>query len=219
MTVTPVAPVLPVNPYADERRLLLGLPNGVTLVRTVLAMAVSGWAFWSGDWTWLLAGYLAYWAGDILDGAIARSRREETVIGAVFDIVCDRACTFLLAGAFMIAYPGAIGALMVFVIQFGVLDTMLSLAFLLWPGVISPNYFHAADRPIWSWNWSRPAKALNTAAVIGALLLGHVSGVIWPAYVVAVLATVVKVATAVRLYRILTGRTVAQPAAGCAPGR
>ena len=211
MTVTSVAPVLPVNPYADEARLLLGAPNGITVVRTVLAMSVSAWAFWSGDWIWLLAGYLAYWAGDILDGAVARARRQESVIGAVFDIVCDRACTFLLAGAFMIAYPGAIGPLLLFVIQFGVLDTMLSLAFLLWPGVISPNYFYRADYPIWRWNWSKPAKAVNTAAVIGALLLGHVSGVIWPAYAVALLATVVKVGTAVRLYRILTGRTSARP--------
>jgi len=37
--------------------------------------------------------------------------------------------------------------------------------FLRWP-LLSPNYFAAVDQRIYRWNWSPPAKALNTAAVV-----------------------------------------------------
>ena len=72
----------------------------------------------------------------------------------------------LLAGAFISAYPRVAGPILAFLLRSAILDTMLTLAFLLWPGVISPNYFHRVDRTIWLWNWSKPAKAQNTAGVI-----------------------------------------------------
>jgi hypothetical protein len=53
----------------------------------------------------------------------------------------------------------------VFLVQFMVIDQLLSLMFLRWP-LLSPNYFAAVDRRIHRWNWSPPAKALNTAAVV-----------------------------------------------------
>jgi CDP-diacylglycerol--glycerol-3-phosphate 3-phosphatidyltransferase len=37
--------------------------------------------------------------------------------------------------------------------------------FLRWP-LLSPNYLAGVDRRIYRWNWSPPAKALNTAAVV-----------------------------------------------------
>ncbi|QNE19480.1 CDP-alcohol phosphatidyltransferase [Kribbella qitaiheensis] len=159
-----------------------------------------------------MAGYAAYWLGDMADGAVARYRHEETVAGAVFDIVSDRACSFLLAAAFMATYPDVIGPLAIFLIQFGVLDTMLSLAFLLWPDLLSPNYFYRVDRRIYAWNWSRLAKAFNTAAVVISLVAGHLAGTIWPAYAVALAAVVVKVLSLGRLLAILRGRRPAVPA-------
>lgn len=197
----PVRPALRVTLDPAER--LANLPNRITLVRTVVAMALACWAFHAGGWGWLLAGYLAYWAGDIADGAVARARDEETIVGAVLDVVCDRACTFLLAGAFIATYPAVTGPLALYLIQFGVLDTMLTFAFLLWPGITSPNYFYRADRRIWWWNWSKPAKALNTTSVIVALVLGLSYGLIWLAWLAAGFATVVKIASIVRLARIL----------------
>lgn len=192
--------------------LLLGIPNRITLVRTVLAMVIAAIAFKTGALSWLVIGYAAYWLGDMADGAVARYRDEESVAGAVFDIVCDRACSFLLAAAFMATFPETIGPLAIFLVQFGVLDTMLSLAFLLWPGTLSPNYFFTVDRPIWVWNWSKPAKALNTAAVVLSLVVGHETGVIWPSYLVAGLAVVVKVVSSYRLILILRGRPAAPSA-------
>ena len=133
--------------------------------------------------------------------------------GAVFDIVCDRACSFLLAAAFMATFPATIGPLAIFLVQFGVLDTMLSLAFLLWPGTLSPNYFYKVDRPIWLWNWSKPAKAVNTAAVVISLIVAHHTGAHWLPYSGAIGALVVKVASTLPpADRSCRGRVAAVPA-------
>jgi CDP-diacylglycerol--glycerol-3-phosphate 3-phosphatidyltransferase len=201
------------TPLAVRPALLLGLPNRITLVRTVIAMVVAAIAFHTGTITWLVIGYAAYWFGDMLDGAVARWRKEESIFGAIFDIVCDRACSFLLAAAFMTTYPETIGPLVIFLVQFGVLDTMLSLAFLLWPETLSPNYFYKVDRPIYVWNWSKPAKAVNTAAVVLSLVFAHYTGAQWLPYTVAIAACVVKVISSYRLNSILSGRLDAAPGA------
>jgi phosphatidylglycerophosphate synthase len=201
-----------VLPSQFRAGLLLGVPNRITLVRTVLAMLIATVAFRTGDLGWLVGGYAAYWIGDMADGAAARLRNEETITGAVFDIVCDRACCFLLAAAFMATYPHVIGPLAIFLIQFGVLDTMLSLAFLLWPDCISPNYFYRIDQQIWVWNWSKVAKAFNTASVVISLVIGSWFHVMWLPYCVALAAVVVKVGSLGRLLGIIRGRRPAVPA-------
>ena len=200
---------LPVAVYPAH---LLGVPNRITLVRTVVSMLVATFAFASGDLWLLVIGYVVYWFGDSLDGWVARIRNEETVSGAVFDIVCDRACSFLLAAAFMTTYPETIGPLAIYLIQFGVLDTMLTLSFLLWKDTLSPNYFFKVDQPIYVWNWSKPAKAVNTGAVVVSLVVAHQLDVLWLPYVVACTAVVIKVASLVRLVDILRGRRPALPA-------
>lgn len=199
------------HPLADAPGGLLGLPNQITLVRTVLAMAAAAVVFETGGWRGLVVGYLVYWAGDSLDGNVARWTKQETKVGAVFDLVSDRACTFLLAGAFIAAYPAVLWPLALYLFQFGVLDTMLSLAFLLWPAVISPNHFYRIDKTIWRWNWWIPAKVLNSTAVVLALVLSLRIDAMWPAFVVVGIASVVKVASAVRILQILTGRVAARP--------
>ena len=198
-------------PLVVRPALLLGVPNRITLVRTVVAMVIAAIAFRTGMLSLLVTGYAAYWLGDMADGAVARYRNEESVAGAVFDIVCDRACSFLLAAAFMATFPATIGPLAIFLVQFGVLDTMLSLAFLLWPGTLSPNYFYKVDRPIWIWNWSKPAKAINTAAVVLSLIVAHQTGAQWLPYSIAIAACVVKVVSSYRLTAILRGRRLAVP--------
>jgi phosphatidylglycerophosphate synthase len=200
-------------PLAIRPALLLGVPNRITLARTVIAMVIAAIAFRTHDLTWLIVGYAAYWIGDMADGAVARLRHEESEGGAVFDIVCDRACSFLLAAAFMAAFPGTIGPLAIFLVQFGVLDTMLSLAFLLWRGTLSPNYFYKVDDPIYRWNWSKPAKAVNTAAVVISLVIAHHTGAQWLPYTIAIGACAVKVMSSYRLLAILRGRTPAAPRA------
>jgi phosphatidylglycerophosphate synthase len=146
----------------------------------------------------LVAGYLVYWVGDMADGAVARWRDEKTREGAVFDIISDRACTTMLATAFVVQQPAMAVPLALFLVQFCVVDTMLSLGFLYWP-VDSPNDFHLVDRTLWRLNWSPPAKAVNTAAVV--LLVWSGSAVI--AAAVALGLTTLKVWSLRRMVGLL----------------
>jgi phosphatidylglycerophosphate synthase len=171
---------LPVEPVGT-------LANAVTLVRTVVAVAIGVWAVAEGSLALVAAGYAVYWVGDILDGAAARWRGQETRQGGVFDVVADRACTSVLAAGFLQARPEAAVPLAVFLLQFMVLDCVLTLSFLHWP-IVSPNYFWVVDRTVWRLNWSPAAKAANTGAVVVFLALGW----LWLAGVVAVVVTLVK---------------------------
>lgn len=197
---------LPAVPAAGPvlGRRVLGLPvvpNGVTLARTVGAMALATWAAAASSLALLVVGYLVYWAGDVADGALARRRGETTRVGAVLDIVSDRACTTMLATAFVVERPATAVPLALFLVQFCVLDTMLSLSFLA-TEVDSPNDFHRVDRTVYRLNWSPPAKALNTAAVVLLLLTGHMVA----AAFVALGVTAVKLWSLRRVVRILARR-------------
>lgn len=147
------------------------VPNVVTAVRTVAALVLGIAALLHASPALLVGAYATYWIGDMLDGWLARHLAQETRIGAVLDIICDRACMAVLAGAYLVLRPDAAAPMAVFLLQFMVLDCILSLAFLGWP-IKSPNDFHLVDRLVYRLNWSPPAKALNTAAVVLAMLLG-----------------------------------------------
>jgi CDP-diacylglycerol--glycerol-3-phosphate 3-phosphatidyltransferase len=150
------------------------VPNMVTAVRTVAAVVLGVLALMHQAPGLLAGAYATYWVGDILDGWSARRLGQETRIGAVLDIVSDRACMCVLAGAYLTMRPDAAAPMCVFLLQFMVLDCILSMAFLGWP-IKSPNDFHLVDRLVHRLNWSPPAKALNTSAVVLAMLLGWVT--------------------------------------------
>jgi phosphatidylglycerophosphate synthase len=162
------------------------VPNVVTVVRTVVAVALGAAAVASGDLSLLATAYAVYWVGDMLDGWSARRLGQETRLGAVLDIVSDRACTAVLCTGLVAHVPGVVPLAVVFLVSFMVLDTMLSLAFLCWP-VLGPNEFHRVDRRVWQLNWSPVAKAANTAGVVAAVLLGaHAAGLVVALTVVGV---------------------------------
>jgi CDP-diacylglycerol--glycerol-3-phosphate 3-phosphatidyltransferase len=144
---------------------LLNVPNTITAVRTAASVGLAVAALTHRSAPLLIAAYLIYWIGDILDGAAARALGQETRNGAVFDIVADRACTSACAAALVVLQPATALPVALFLVQFMVVDQLLSLMFLRWP-LLSPNYFARVDRRIYLWNWSPPAKALNTAAVV-----------------------------------------------------
>ena len=54
----------------------------------------------------LALAYAVYWVGDILDGWSARRLGQETRLGAVLDIVSDRACTSVLCVGLLAHLPG-----------------------------------------------------------------------------------------------------------------
>ncbi|GAB3067063.1 CDP-alcohol phosphatidyltransferase family protein [Pedococcus soli] len=150
----------------------LTLPNAVTVLRTVLSIVLALRAVATDSGILLAAAYLVYWIGDMADGEVARRLGLETRIGAVFDIVADRANSLLCAACFVAVYPRTIVAISIYVVEFAVVDTMLSLGFLAFE-IKGPNDFHTVDLALWRWNWSRPAKAVNTSVIVLACLSGH----------------------------------------------
>ncbi len=151
---------------------VLTAPNTITVVRTVVSIALAMAALAQSSAGLLVAAYLVYWVGDMADGEVARRLGLETRIGAVFDIVADRANSLTCAACFVALDPRMAVPLAIYVIEFAVVDTMLSLGFLAFE-VKGPNDFHGVDLVLWRWNWSRPAKALNTSCIVLACLAGQ----------------------------------------------
>ena len=144
----------------------------ITFVRTVASVVLAALAAQQESQTLLVAALVVYWAGDSLDGFVARVRGCETRIGAVLDILSDRfnAAAFYV-GLVWLHHDYAV-PVFIYLAEFMVVDCFLSLAFLAWP-VRSPNYFYVVDRPLWLWNWSKPGKAVNSSlfAAPGSVVL------------------------------------------------
>lgn len=190
--------LLPPLPVATRLGRVDTVPNLVTIARTVAAVALGTYGVAAARPAWLLVAYAVYWAGDVADGWLARRLGQETRLGAVLDIVCDRVCTVLLCVGLVAHSPAVAPVAVVFLLSFAALDTMLSLAFLCWP-VDSPNDFWQVDRRVYELNWSPLAKAVNTAGVVGAVALGQ-HGL---ALAVAVAVVAVKAWSAARVVRLL----------------
>jgi phosphatidylglycerophosphate synthase len=177
---------------------MLNVPNLVTIVRTVAAIVLAVAASAEASAALAVAAFACYWVGDVLDGLSARLLAQETRAGAVLDIVADRACCSLCAGALLVLLPEMALPVGIFMTQFLVLDCLLSLSFLYWP-VLSPNYFGLVHRGVYWWNWSPPAKAINTGGVV-VLVLAAPSP-LWPA-AFALAVTVVKLGSLVTVGRL-----------------
>ena len=174
----------------------------ITVVRTLAAVAID-LAATRAETTddalrLLVASLVVYWVGDILDGAWARLRDHETRFGGVLDVVCDRACALVFYVGVVWHLPDLALPVGVYLVEFAVVDMVLSLAFVSWP-LISPNYFYLVDRTLWRWNWSKPAKAVNSSAFAVLLLLTE-NVLLCTAIAGALL--VLKVASLVRLVRL-----------------
>jgi len=141
------------------------VPNLITIVRTVAALVLAVMSLVERSIPLAVAAFLTYWIGDMLDGLSARILKQETRFGAVLDILSDRANCSMCVAALLVLRPDMALPLTVFLVQFMVLDCHLSLSFLRWP-IVSPNYFHVVHRGVWLWNWSPPAKAVNTSALV-----------------------------------------------------
>jgi CDP-diacylglycerol--glycerol-3-phosphate 3-phosphatidyltransferase len=188
----------PVDRYGvREERLLTGA-TVITFVRTIVSVVLAAMAAHQQSLTLLVVALGVYWVGDMLDGFYARVRDCETRIGAVLDIMCDRfnAAAFYIGLAWL--QPDLSPAIFVYLAEFMVIDCFLSIAFLAWP-IRSPNYFFVVDRTIWLWNWSKPAKAVNSA-LFAVLLL--VTGWMWVGLAIATALLVLKCVSLRRLAQI-----------------
>jgi len=170
----------------------------ITFVRTVVSAAVMLLAAHDRNMTMLLVGLGLYWAGDILDGFVARTTDTETRWGAILDIVSDRFCAATYYIGFVWIVPDMWWPVGIFLFEFMVIDAVLSLAFLAWP-LTSPNYFYLVDRRIWTWNWSKPGKAVNSAAV--AILL-ELTRSVWLGAAIAIALLALKIVSFVWLAKL-----------------
>jgi CDP-diacylglycerol--glycerol-3-phosphate 3-phosphatidyltransferase len=144
--------------------------NLATIVRVVVGLVIFSVAAVCHDETLNFVGLGVYWVLDVLDGFLARRFDEETRIGAQLDILADRVLVALFYLNYVMLHPQLIVPVAMFLFQFNCIDHYLSNQFMRWP-IKSPNYFHEVDRDIWLWNWSAPAKLLNTGMVTAVLVL------------------------------------------------
>ena len=181
---------------ANER--VLTSATVITFVRTVASVALAGYAAYDESLKLLVIALVVYWAGDSLDGFVARIRGCETRMGAVLDILSDRFCAAAFyIGLVWLHHEYAV-PVFIYLAEFMVVDCFLSLAFLAWP-VRSPNYFYVIDRPIWLWNWSKPGKAVNSSLFAVLLLVTEMP---WLGAVVALALLTLKVVSLARLARL-----------------
>jgi CDP-diacylglycerol--glycerol-3-phosphate 3-phosphatidyltransferase len=172
--------------------------NGVTLIRTIVAVVFFSVASIERSSLWNLAGLGVYWALDCLDGFLARALDQETRFGAQMDIISDR---FLIAFFYLnhlTAHPELAVVIVLFLFEFMVLDHYLSNQFMRWQ-LLSPNYFYKVDRTIWWLNWSMPGKFFNSGVVTILLLATNSAWAAWP---VLVLLFAVKLYSWVRMHRL-----------------
>jgi CDP-diacylglycerol--glycerol-3-phosphate 3-phosphatidyltransferase len=193
--------------WADPAKERFATPATIiTFIRTIAAVTIMGFAmyadrsggFWSPALKLLVIGLVVYWAGDSLDGQVARRMGHETRIGAVLDIMSDRFCAaaFYLGLAWL--HPEFTIPVLIYLAEFMVVDCFLSIAFLAWP-IRSPNYFHVVDRTVYRYNWTHPAKAVNSALFAVFLLVTHLA---WVGAVVASALLVFKVGSLIRVARL-----------------
>ncbi|MFY0407088.1 CDP-alcohol phosphatidyltransferase family protein [Solicola sp. PLA-1-18] len=178
--------------------------NYITGVRTVAAITIGFAGIMQESWVLLAVAYAVYWVGDSLDGNVARWFGHETRLGAVFDILSDRACCAVLISGLLMLRPELAPALLIYFLQFMVLDSVLSLCFLRWP-IVSPNYFYEVDRTIWRWNWSVPIKTINTMALVLAVAAGSLP----VALAIAIVQLAIKIWTARAVLRLVTAEDAA----------
>lgn len=200
--VTRDAGAAPRPPLAWDGAPVATLANLVTAVRTVASVVLGVVGVLEASMTLLVVAYAIYWVGDSLDGNVARWLHHETRLGAVFDIVSDRACSAVLIGGLFVVRPEWAPALTVYFLQFMVVDAILTLGFLHWP-IVSPNYFHRVDRTLWRVNWSVPAKTANTTLLLVVLLVAPV----WVATTLAAAQLLVKLWSCERMLRLSTSAT------------
>jgi CDP-diacylglycerol--glycerol-3-phosphate 3-phosphatidyltransferase len=180
------------------RETLATVPNAITAVRTVASLVLGLAGIVQGSVTLLFWALGVYWAGDFLDGEVARRTDRETRSGAIADIICDRLNVAVVYLGMLMIYPDLWLPIGIFLLNFMAVDGVLSLAFLSWP-LRSPNYFFLVDRRVWIWNWSRPAKGLNSW-MITVVTLGTKS--VWISSIMATFVLAIKIASIVRVNQL-----------------
>ena len=162
--------------------------NAVTALRAVATAALLVAAVQQDDRRFLIAALVVSFAGDLLDGTVARRYGCETEKGAQFDALADRlTAVAIVVGTLAIGSATTLEtvAAVVVWIQFGMVDLALSFQFLkhdLW----SADEFHRVNESVWIRNWS-PAAKLASNVPLALLVAGGLFAVVAIAVAVALI--------------------------------
>jgi CDP-diacylglycerol---glycerol-3-phosphate 3-phosphatidyltransferase len=173
--------------------------NVVTLLRLVVATLLFAASAYLRDPMLNLAGLAVYWLGDVADGFLARRLNQETLFGAQWDILADRLSVAFFYLNYLALYTDPAPAIVLFLVQFMVVDHYLSNQYLRWP-IMSPNYFYEVDHRVWALNWSKLGKACNTGLVTVLLLATKSNAVVLPVVIVLLTVKLYSCARVVRLH-------------------
>lgn len=144
-------------------------------------------------------GFFIHWFMDWLDGFIARSFKQETLLGAEMDIVADRLEIIIFYIIFLHFRPYLVLAAMLYLIDYAFVDFYLSYQFVKYK-IISPNYFYKVDRIIYLLNYSPAGKFVNSSVVTLTLIF---LPRLWPAAAVFACGLIgMKTYSVFRLFRL-----------------
>ncbi len=146
------------------------IPNLITLVRMVLTTLLIALCFESITrrdlaLNYLTLGILVFVAGDILDGFLARRLGQESISGAILDIIADRIYYPFYYFLLSVFFPEILPISVLFFISFNFLDLYLSLQFLRF-NIPSINYFWKVDGSIYNYNFSPFGKFANSGILL-----------------------------------------------------
>ncbi|MGD1010289.1 MAG: CDP-alcohol phosphatidyltransferase family protein [Candidatus Aminicenantales bacterium] len=168
-------------------------PNVITLIRLSACLVLFSLAAVAHRELYNFVGLAVHWAGDTLDGWLARASRQETVLGAEIDIIADRVEILFFFVNFVHFHPGLALPVVVYLLDFAFVDLYLSYQFVKYD-IISINYFDRVDRRVYALNFSPPAKLANSTPVILTLIF---LPKLWVAALVMALALI-----AVKVYSV-----------------
>jgi CDP-diacylglycerol--glycerol-3-phosphate 3-phosphatidyltransferase len=138
--------------------------TGITLLRLALSLVFFTLAILEQDITYNYIALGIHWAGDVLDGFVARRFKQETIPGAELDLIADRIETLLFFVIFLHFRPQLYIPVGIYVLNFAFVDFYLGYQFNKF-GIISPNYFGEVDPTVYRLNFSPPAKFINSTVV------------------------------------------------------
>lgn len=141
----------------------------ITTLRLAACLCCFTLAALRRDATLNYIGLGMHWFGDVLDGFWARKFRQETIVGAEFDIIVDRVDIFFFYINFLIFNPALYLPIMLYLVNFMFLDFFLSYQFLKYD-IISINYFHKVDKTVHKLNFSNVGKFCNST-IIAVILI------------------------------------------------
>jgi len=142
-------------------RSLYSESNVITLIRLAACLVIFALAAVEHRELYNYVGLAVHWAGDTIDGWLARTFRQETVLGAEIDIIADRVESLFFFINFIHFHPGLALPVVVYILDFAFVDLYLSYQFVKYD-IISINYFDQVDRRVYALNFRPLAKVANS---------------------------------------------------------